>query len=107
GLSCNMALLLTVVFLVVGGLVVGNLVSYSLRSSSPTASSSTGGGVMPPATSTAAATPPAIATGTPVPTSSHLYPPSNEQLVLSDPLQDNSKSYQWNEHAGCQFTGGA
>jgi serine/threonine protein kinase len=110
GLSCNMALLLSIVFLVVGSLVVGDLVAYSLRAGGGTSGSSTGGGsAMLPATSTAmaAATPPAIATGTSVPTSLRPYPANNAQLVLSDPLQDNSKNYQWDERVGCRFTGGA
>ncbi|HZT99136.1 MAG TPA: protein kinase [Ktedonobacteraceae bacterium] len=109
GLSCNMALLLTVVLLIFGGLAVSNLIGYSFRANLSPGSSSAGGGAMPPATSTAiaAATAPAIATGTSVPTSLRPYPASNGQLVLSDPLHDNSKNYQWDEHAGCRFVGGA
>ncbi len=102
GLSCNMALLLTVVLLVVGGVAVSNLVRYqSFFSNGSTGSSSAGGGVMPPTASSA------IATSTPTATSSRPYPSNNAQLVLSDPLQDNSKNYQWDERAGCRFTGGA
>src|SRR5205823_14535181 len=76
GLSCNMALLLSVLFLVFGGLAVTSLIGYSLRPAASPGSSSAVGGVMPPATSTAmaAATPPAIATSTSMPTSLRPYP---------------------------------
>jgi hypothetical protein len=93
GLSCNLALLLTVVLLVGGSLVIGKLFSNGfallpLGHGGGTSSSSGGQGV----TATAAAIAPT---------------PSPGQLVLSDPLQNNSKGYQWDERAGCQFTGGA
>ncbi len=109
GLSCNMALLLSALILVFGGLAVTGLIGYSFRPAASPISSSNGGSVMLPATRTAmaAATPQATAFSTSVPTSLRPYPVGNAQLVLSDPLQDNSKSYRWDERAGCQFTAGA
>ena len=55
------------------------------------------------ATANAAATVTAVANQNP-------YPPNTGTLVLSDPMQDNNRGYQWDHNSdntgGCTFTGG-